>query len=44
MCPHGPIQGKGMEKDDGETSSLVAVSDCDSVDMGVHGSPPRRFS
>ena len=37
LCgPHGPVQGKGMEKDDGETGSMVAVADCDAVDLGVH--------
>jgi hypothetical protein len=42
--PHSPVQGKGMEKNDGETSSLVAVADCDVVDLGVHAFLSRRCS
>ena len=42
--PHGPVQGKGMENDDGETSSLIAVGDGDAVDVGVHSVPSCRCS
>jgi len=40
--PHGPVQGKGMENDDGETGSLIVVGNGDAVDVGVPSVPSRR--
>jgi hypothetical protein len=44
LRPHSPVQGKGVEKDDGKTGSSVAVGDGDAVDLSFHMFSVSRFS
>ena len=44
LGPHGPIEGKGMEKNDGETGSVIVVGERDAVDVGLQAGSSRSCS